>query len=215
MIKKVIIIGGRGNGTVIASTIEDCIEYGQNYEIVGFLNDKESTINGYPVVGGIKEQNWDKWGEEVYFVFAMSNVKKAEQRYEMLQSLNIPEDRFISIIHPTAVVSKKAKIGNGVVIMPLVIISPDVILKNHSQCYAQSFVGHDTTIDEMVFIANNSSLGGRVKVEKGAHLGSNSSILERVTIGEFSVIGLASNVIKSTEPKGVYVGNPAKKVKSL
>ncbi|MDB4350695.1 NeuD/PglB/VioB family sugar acetyltransferase [Verrucomicrobia bacterium] len=215
MIKKVIIIGGRGNGTVIASTIEDCIEHGQKYIILGFLNDNETSINGYSVIGGIKEQNWYKWGTNVYFIFAMSNVKQSEERYEMLEKLKIPENRFITIIHPSSVVSKKAKLGNGVVIMPHALISPNVVLGNHTQCYAQSFVGHDTVVDEMVFIANNCSVGGRVTIEKGAHIGSNSSILERVTIGKFSVIGLASNVLKSTESKGVYVGNPAKKIKSL
>jgi len=43
-LKKIVIIGGRGNGMVIASTIEDCKLAGEAKECVGFLNDNESKI---------------------------------------------------------------------------------------------------------------------------------------------------------------------------
>lgn len=55
----IIIIGGEGNGTVIASTIEDIIrDHGAmrlgGHHIKGFLNDsdhKGDNLNGYPVLG--------------------------------------------------------------------------------------------------------------------------------------------------------------------
>jgi acetyltransferase-like isoleucine patch superfamily enzyme len=38
-------------------------------------------------------------------------------------------------------------------------------------------------------------------------------VLDGVNIGDGSVIGAGAVVTKSTEPYGVYVGNPARKVK--
>jgi len=213
--KKIIIIGGRGNGTVIASTIKDCRKAGQRIECAGFLNDNEKEINGYPVLGGIQNRDWQKLPNGYYFIFAMSNIKQAFDRYTMLHELKIPNNRFATVIHPTAVVSDQAKIGYGVVIMPFVLVSPNAIVGNHSQMYAQSFIGHDSELKEMVFVANNASIGGRIVIKNGAHVGSNSSILERLVIGEFSVIGLASNVLTNIDDYDVYVGNPAKRIKNL
>lgn len=207
---KIIIIGGRGNGTVVASTIEDCRKEGQNIECVGFLNDNENEIDGYPVLGNISKKTIEELSEEFYFTFAMSNIKQAFERYQMLKMLDIERERYATIIHPTAVVSDKASLGVGVVLMPLTLVGPDVTLGDHTQLYAQSFIGHDTSIGEMVFVANNASIGGRIVIEKGAHIGSNSSIVERVHIGEFAVVGLGSVVLKNIGAYEKAVGNPAK-----
>ena len=207
---KIVIIGGRGNGTVIASTIEDCRKSGADIDCVGFLNDNESDINDYPVLGRIENNDWKDLPENYHFIYAMSNIKQAEERHHMLKELRIPISRFATIIHPTAVVSNKATIGNGVVLMPYTLVSPDVIIGDHTQMYAQSFVGHDTTIGEMVFIANNASIGGRITISEGAHIGSNSSVIERVSIGKYSIVGLGAVVLKSVEDREKAVGNPAK-----
>jgi len=213
--EKVVIIGGRGNGTVIASAIEDCKLQGKDFEFLGFLNDNEVEINGYPVVGKIRNNDWIALPKEVKFIYAMSNIKQASERHNLLKSLNIPDDRFTNIIHPSAVVSTKSKLGIGVVLMPYVLISPDVVLGNHTQMYAQSFIGHDSITEEMVFVGNNASVGGRVTLKNGSHIGSNSSVLERLTVGEYSIIGLGSVVLKDVKPGEVVVGNPGKVIKTI
>jgi acetyltransferase EpsM len=212
---KVVIIGGRGNGTVIASTIEDCRKAGQDIECEGFLNDNETTINGYPVLGGIRNGDWKKLGDDCFFVYAMSNVNQSHERHRLLRELEISIERFATIVHPTALVSDKASLGRGVVLMPYVHVGPDVFIGDHSQFYAQSFVGHDTTVNEFVFVANNASLGGRVLVKDGAHIGSNASIVERVTISEYSLVGLGSVVLRDVAPFEKVAGNPARTIGSL
>lgn len=54
MNKKVIIIGGEGNGGVIAACIEDNRKrFGDlEWEVAGFVNDYETQVCGYPVLGG-------------------------------------------------------------------------------------------------------------------------------------------------------------------
>ena len=94
--EKIVIIGGKGNGTVIASTIEGCIDKGYDIECVGFLNDVEKVVNGYPVLGGIKNMDWKRLPEEYKFIYAMSNIKESPQRFQLLLDLNIPIERFES-----------------------------------------------------------------------------------------------------------------------
>jgi len=213
--KKIVILGGIGNGTVIASTIEDCRKSGQDISCVGFLNDLENSVGQYEVLGKINNDDWKKLPDEYQFIFALSTIKKAADRFKMLRSHAIPNSRFATIVHPSAVVSEQAKFGVGVVIMPLAVVSPGVVMKDHSQLYAQGFIGHDSHIGEMAFLAANSHTGGRVKVGVGAHIGIMSTSIERTNIGKFSIVGAASVVLKDVQPYSVVVGNPARVIRVL
>lgn len=51
-------------------------------------------------------------------------------------------------------------------------------------------------------------------IEDDCWLGANVTVLKGVTIKEGCVIGAGSVVTKSTEPYGVYIGVPARKVKN-
>jgi acetyltransferase EpsM len=201
---------------VIASTVEDCERAGHDVSVAGFLNDHvDGEINGYPVLGGIQNEDWKDLPDHYEFIYAISTVNVAPERYELLQDLEIPADRYATVIHPTATVSNHAQLGHGVVLMPEAVVGPDVTLGPHTQLYAQSFVGHDTDLGEMVFVANNASVGGRLEIKHGVHIGSNTSLLERLTIGEFAVIGLGAVVVDDVEPYKKVVGNPAEVIGSL
>lgn len=208
---SIVIIGGRGNGTVMASTIEDCRKAGQRIRCAGFLNDfEEGEIDGYPILGTTRENSWKNLPEDYQFLYALNNAKKAFERFKLLQSLEIPRDRFARVIHPTAVVSDHSEIGKGVVIMPLCVIGPGAKIDDHSVVYAQALVGHDSHLGEMVFVANNASIGAHISIERGVHIGSNASLLEKIQLHEFSLVGLGSVVLKDVAPFSKVAGIPAK-----
>lgn len=214
VMKKIIIIGGRGNGTVIASTIEDINMIKKEYEILGFLNDGfniSEKISGYPVLGPVTRETCEKY-EDALFIYALISVGKAEERVKKLNDLNLSIEKFPTIIHPTAVVSLSATLKSGVIIMPNVVVGPDVEIGDFTQIYANSLIGHDTKIKDYCFIANSASIGSMVTLEQGAHIGSNASVIEKVTIGQWSLTGLGSVVLKDIEPYSKVVGNPANSI---
>ena len=217
MSKKILVIGGAGNGTVIASTIVDLTKVSNEWELWGYLNDSgeiDSLIEGYPIVGRVKEAKRFNL-PNVYFIYALTTVKKAKERFELLQSLDLPREKYATVIHPTAVVAHSAQIGYGVVLMPQVVVGPDVLIGDHAQVYAQGFLGHHAKLGDFCFIANNASVGGFVDIQRGTHVGSNSSILERVTVGEWSLIGLGSVVLKDVLPYTKVAGNPARMIGNI
>lgn len=212
--KKVVIIGGRGNGTVIASAIEDINKVKQQYDIVGFLNDglaAGETLNDYPVLGPVTKEMCDTL-QDCYFIYSLISVKKASERIEKLQALQLSDEQMISIIHPSAVIGSHVEIGKGVVIMPNVTVSPNAIIGDYVQIYANSVIGHDTTIEPYAFISNSSSIGSFITVKEGAHIGSNCTLRERITVGEYAVIGMGSVVLKDALPYTTNVGVPSKEV---
>lgn len=211
--KKLIIIGGMGNGTVAASTVEDINFKRKEWEIVGFLNDFEiQPINNYPVIGKIERNTVQKFlkDENVYFFYTLISTKLNFNYIHKLIDLKIPRKRFATIIHPTAAVSKFAKIGFGVSIQPFVSVGPNVVIADHIQIYAQSLIGHNSTLDNYSYVANNSCIGAHVHLKEGAYLGTNCSILENITIGKWGLVGIGTVVIKDVDDYSKVVGNPAR-----
>lgn len=212
MSKKILIMGGVGNGTVIASTIVDLMQVSNEWEFLGYLNDTGeigSLIEDFPILGRVAEAGRFNL-RDVYFVYALTTVKKAQERAEILWALNLPREKFATIIHPTAVVAHSAQLGCGVVLMPHTVVGPGALMGDHAQLYAHGFIGHHARVGELCFIANNASIGGYVNIEQGTHIGSNSSILERVMVGKWSLVGLGAVVLKDVPPYAKVVGNPAR-----
>ncbi|MCL5127253.1 acetyltransferase [Algibacter sp. L4_22] len=211
--KKLIIIGGYGNGTVVQSTVEDINDVKPEWEILGFLNDKEKdSINGYPVLGAIDKETVNKYlnDPDVYFFYSLISVKLNHKFLYKLQDLEIPTNRFATIIHPTAVVAKTAKIGYGVCIQPFVSVGPNTIIGNYIHIFAQSLIGHGSTLDDYSYVANNACIGADVHLKEGAYLGTNATTLEYVTLGKWSITGIGAVVLKNVEDYAKVVGSPAR-----
>ena len=68
MAKKVLILGGIGNGSVIANAMVDANNRGSSeWEFAGYLNDRMDSgnnIEGYPVMG--KTTDWRRFMNEGY-----------------------------------------------------------------------------------------------------------------------------------------------------
>jgi len=210
---KLVILGAGGNATVIASAVEDIIDAGGDYEILGYLDDikeKGKLINNYPVLGTVPDAPSYLKDKDTMFVYSLLTAKKVNERIEKLMKLNLPMERFATLVHPQATVSRHSSLGRGVVIMPGVVISPNVSVGNFVLIYANSLIGHDVSIGDYCFVANCVSVGSTVALGKGAYLGSNSSIREKVNIGENALVGLGAVVIKDVPDGKTVVGNPAK-----
>lgn len=217
MSKRILIMGGPGNGTVIASTIVDLMRVSKEWDLWGYLNDSEeigSLIEGYPVVGRVNEAARLSL-PDVFFIYALTTAKRAKERADILRALKLPREKFATVIHPTAVVAHSARLGYGVVLMPLTVVGPGVVMGDHSQLYAHGFLGHHAQVGELCFIANNASIGGSTTIQQGAHIGSNSSVLERVVVGEWALVGLGAVVLKDVPPYAKVVGNPARIIGTL
>lgn len=75
------------------------------------------------------------------------------------------------------------------------------------------FVAGDHVIEADVLISETACRGERIEVGEGAWIGANCVITGGISIGEHCVIGAGSVVTKSTDPYGVYVGSPARKIR--
>ncbi|CAA6680040.1 MULTISPECIES: acetyltransferase [unclassified Lentimonas] len=210
---NVIMLGGSGIG-MIASSILDRVG---GFRMCGFLNDvvpvgtEIGKYKKYPVLGPSEDIHdlIKKYDARVFIAYiGMTNERETTSK---LKSLNIPKDRLLSIIDPTAVIPQDyCQIGAGSLICPLAQLSADTTLGDNCIMLPNSFVGHDSVLEDYVSIANNACIGANVRVGYGTHVGTNASTREKITIGKYSVVGMGSVVLKDVPEGGVVIGNPGK-----
>jgi acetyltransferase-like isoleucine patch superfamily enzyme len=116
-------------------------------------------------------------------------------------------------------IQKGAKIGNRCKISSHTFICEGVHLED------EVFVGHNVTfINDRYPRATNG--GGKLQTEtdwkciptrvrRGASIGSGSTLLCGVTVGERAIIGAGSVVTKDVPASAVVAGNPARVIKML
>lgn len=116
-------------------------------------------------------------------------------------------------------IQKKAKIGKNCKISSHTFICEGVTIED------DVFIGHNVTfINDKYPRATNG--GGQLQteedwavqpimVEKGASIGSGSTILSNVRIGENAIIGAGSVVTHDVPPNSIVAGNPAKILRKI
>jgi sugar O-acyltransferase (sialic acid O-acetyltransferase NeuD family) len=212
--KNLIIIGAGGIGSQIADAIEEINKGGKQWNLRGFLDDNEDKqgrdINGYPVLGKIEDaQDF----EDCLLVLAVGNSKNYYIRKEVFKKLGIDHKKYARIVHPSATVSRHSTVGYGSVVLAGARVMPNTQIGRHSFVLANAYVGHDNVIQDFVTVTNSASISGMTTIEEGCYIGANSSIIERIVVGKWSLVGLGSVVLKGVPAFSVVVGNPGRVIK--
>lgn len=213
--KNLIVIGAGGIGAEIADAVDEINKNAQVWKLLGFLDDKKkkgSKINGYPVLGTTADaRNF----EDCSYILAVGNSKNYHVRKKLFEKLGIDLKRYATIIHPQATVSPHSTVGHGSLVLAGARIMPNTRIGNHTFILTNAYVGHDGVVQDFVTITNSASICGVTNIEEGCYIGANSSIIERITIGKWSLIGLGAVVLKNVPPFSVVVGNPGRIIKTL
>lgn len=116
-------------------------------------------------------------------------------------------------------VQKNAKIGRNCKISSHTFVCEGVTIED------DVFVGHGVVFINDSYPRATTAAGGlqteadwKVEptlVKKGASIGSGSTILAKVVIGENALVGAGSVVTRDVPPRAIVVGNPAKVVRFL
>ena len=216
---KVVILGASGGCVDILDTIHDINASlpAPRYECAGFLDDNPglvgATILGARVMAGgfaSAKQYPDNWR----FVTGIGSTDNYWKNQDIIDYLGIPVSRFITFIHPTAVISNSASVGLGSVIYQNACVSTNARVGNHVLVQPNSVISHDVIVGDYSRIAAGVSVLGSVTIEKSCYIGANTSIRNGVTIGEGSLIGMGSVVLDDIPPNSVAYGNPAKVVRT-
>ena len=202
MNKKVIIIGASGHGKVVSDIAEAC-----NDTIMGFLDDNPHISGEFNMLGASADAKKYCDGEIEFFV-AIGNCKIRER---IMSSM--PEAKWYTAIHPSAVISPSAAIGEGTCVMPNAVVNSSAKIGKGTIINTCASVDHDCEIGDFVHIACGAHIAGTVVVGNGTWVGIGASVSNNLSICGEVKIGAGAVVVKDITEQGTYVGVPARKIK--
>ena len=115
-------------------------------------------------------------------------------------------------------ISKSACVWEGFVQPNHLAVYGSVILQTFTRVGENTIIrsnvnlGHHTAVGDDVFLASGVVTGGSVVIGNRSVVGLGAVVRDGVRIAEESFIGAGTVVLHDTEPGGVYVGNPARKL---
>lgn len=199
---RLIIIGARAFGRETCNYAHEA-----GFEVVGFLDDKADALDGfvgYPPILCSAESYEVK--PEDRFVCAVGDSKWREKYVGIIAAKG---GVFVNVIHPTAYVGPNVKMGVGCIICPQAILDCDLTLGNHVDVNAQSYIPHDSLLEDFVTISPGCHLGGRAILRRDVFLGIHSTLIPDIEIGAYTVVAAGATVTKHLPAHVLAAGIPA------
>jgi sugar O-acyltransferase (sialic acid O-acetyltransferase NeuD family) len=209
--KDLVVLGAGGSAGSIVELIGAINSVSLEWRLLGFLDDDPAlagtTLHGMQVLGPIDHAISMASSA---FVIGVANYKRPSQRRDIAIRLNLPPERFATLIHPLASISNDSAIGRGVLIFPFAVVSDGASIGDHAFISQFCFVEHDSSVGDGAVMAPRSSLSGRSRLGADAFAGAHSVLRERISVGEGAVVGMGAVVVSDVGPGETVVGNPAR-----
>lgn len=205
--KEIVPIGLSGNCVELFEVLAD------NFHIPAILDDgkcgEDAHFEGVPV---LPLSAYSKFAES-RFVFLIGSDRSYRARAGLIGGLGLARDRFATIVHPQARVSRFAEMGQGAVLYAGVTVTSNAHIGDHVMIMPHAVVHHDVTIGAHSLVGAGVILAGSVEVGDSCYIGSGSAIRNGTTIGAGALVGMGSVVVRDVAPGAVVAGNPARALK--
>lgn len=132
-----------------------------------------------------------------------------ETRARLYAEAGAAGGRALTVRHPSARVSRFARIGDGTFVAALSVVGPSAwigraVIVNHG-----AVVDHDCEVGDFTHLAPNCSLGGGVRVGARCLIGAGAVVLPGLSIGEGVTIGAGAVVTRNVISHQTWTGVPA------
>ena len=204
---NILIYGASGHSKMIV----DIILKNNQYNIIGFIDSYKpinTEIYGYKVIGNL--DSLAKLIEEhtiVGIVIAVGDNFLRLNAYNNIVNI-APKIEFIPVIHPSAVLANDVVIPKGTVLMASTIINANAKIGEFCILNSKSSLGHDSMMSDFSSLASGATTGGNVCIGFCSAISLEVTIIQNVSIGDYTVIGAGSLVLNDVEDYKKAFGTP-------
>jgi UDP-perosamine 4-acetyltransferase len=214
-VTRFLIWGGGGHGKVVADLIRAV-----GHTVAGFCDADPAKLNrvvepgGAAVIISESELLGRVEGRELpvgvdAVALAIGDNRTRLRCLQLLSGLSVPP-----LVHPSAVVSPSARVGDGSVVFACAVINAAAAVGRAVIVNSGAIVEHDCEVGDGVHLSPRSTLGGGVRVEERCWIGAGATVLQLIKVGAEAMVGAGATVIRDI-PAGITVaGVPAKPIRS-
>ena len=194
MTVAVIIIGAGGHARVILDALQL-----SSCKILGFVDPAfakgSQGPGGLPMLGG-DEALSSFSSSEVQLVNGIGSIGPTSSRAAVYLRGKEAGFSFARVLHPAAIVSASATLGEGVQVMAGSIVQTGAEIGANSIVNTRASVDHDCKIGETVHIAPGVTLSGNVRIGDRTHIGTGAVVIQGISIGANSLVAAGAVVYR-------------------
>lgn len=170
---------------------------------------KQQELYGLPVIPFENIETLYKPSEfQVYIASSSTQLNRVRTR--LYRAAKQKGYRAATYISSKAFVWRNVTIGENSFIFENNVLQHQVKIGNNVTLWSGNHIGHRTVIHDNCFISSHVVISGFCEVGENCFMGVNSCVGDEIKIARDCVIGAGAVIIRNTEERKVYVGNPAK-----
>jgi len=159
--QRLLILGAGGHAKCVAELAQTL-----GIQVLGFLDDQQANWGkpffGLPVLGGIDVETVCRI-DPTGMVIAIGNNRVRQTIVEKFTPLG-EKITWMTLHHPSAIISPSARIGIGSVVMAGAIINAEAQIGAHVIIGSGAIVEHECVVADYAHIASGARLGGGVQI---------------------------------------------------
>jgi UDP-perosamine 4-acetyltransferase len=206
----VIGLGAGGHARVVIEVLRAV----GNFDVIGLLDSNvelwDQTILGVKVLGDDTQlAAVYQRGVQTAFL-GVGSVGSMEGRRRLFEKARAHGFELARAIHPLAVISPSAELGEGPTVMASAVINAAARLGDNVIINTGAVVEHDCVIGHHVHVATAAALAGEVRVGEDTHIGLGARVLQGIKIGRRVIVGAGAVVVRDVPDDVAVMGVPAK-----
>ncbi|GLZ38311.1 acetyltransferase [Actinokineospora sp. NBRC 105648] len=167
------------------------------------------TLDGLQVLGPAELVHQH---EDALVLVCVASPGRPDGRAKVVRRLNLPAERYATLVHPMASVAAGTELGEGTVLLAGAVITAPQRVGAHVLAMPHVLFTHDDVVGDFVTCAGRAALAGAVTVAESAYLGAGSLVRQGVRVGARAVIGMGAVVLSDIPDGQTWAGVPAKQL---
>lgn len=212
MTKPFIILGAGGHAAVIRDLL-DCL----GHEVAGVLTPEcaaGSHWQGLPVLGDDEFLDQPSAADYVYALGVGSMPNQARLRSKLFVALMAKGLAAPTLIHPSAVVAHRVRLGQGVQILAGVVVQAQAVIGDNVLINTRACVDHHCAIGAHSHIAPGAVLCGGVSAGESVFVGAGATVIQRLKIGSRAEVGAGATLLRSLPADTRFIpGRPHQRIR--
>lgn len=179
-----------------------------NWNCIGFLDDNQ--IDGRLDSCSALPEYLEKYKNIKYCIAINSSIIR--QKLDLLYG---DKSKSANLIHETAIIGSNCSYDSGITMGPYSVLTTGVSIGLHTHINSCVSVNQNSKVGEYCTLSPGSRICGDVNIGNAVSIGASATVINLMTIGDNSILGAGTVVIKNVPNNCTVVGVPGKIIKSL